>query len=279
METIVIATDFSGPSMNAAQYAAKLSGDLGIKSIILYHSYDNAPKGLDIPVHENEDTTLAHEGSLLALEILMEKIKPLLSKGTDINIIANDLPLVLGIDRLCDQHNIRLVVAGTTGKSDLKTMLVGSNTISLAEKCPAPLLIVPREAEFERIEKIVFACAMEKVLETTPVNDIHYFTKQLEAKLLVLNVIREDKAIKPAMVPQQYLLDRLLDGLQPSYHFTEEDEIAEGIMDFADDKDANLVITIPKKFGFFESLFKRSVTKKLAYHTEIPLLILKGKEK
>lgn len=50
-------------------------------------------------------------------------------------------------------------------------------------------------------------------------------------------------------------------------------------MDFAEDEDVDLVITIPKKFGFFESLFKRSVTKKLAYHTEIPLLILKGKEK
>ena len=41
METIVIATDFSGPSMNAAQYAAKLSGDLGIKSIILYKFIQN----------------------------------------------------------------------------------------------------------------------------------------------------------------------------------------------------------------------------------------------
>lgn len=279
METMIITTDFSEDSTNAAKYAAKLSGALGITSLILYHSYDNAPKDLDIPIDETGDTSIAHEASLLALEILMAEIKPLLSKDAKIELVANDLPLLLGIERLYAQHKVRLVVSGTTGKSRIKTILMGSNTINLAEKCPAPLLIVPEDADFKHIEKIVFACAMEKVYQSTPVEDIHYFTKKLNANLMVLNVIREDKPAKPTMIPEQYILHKLIEDLNPSYHYTEEDEVSEGIMEFTDDEGADLVIAIPKRFGFFESLFRRSVTKKLAYHTEIPLLVLKESEK
>jgi hypothetical protein len=39
--------------------------------------------------------------------------------------------------------------------------------------------------------------------------------------------------------------------------------------------DIQLVIMVPEKYGFFKSLFHHSVTKKLAFHTHIPLLLLK----
>ncbi|WP_159452737.1 hypothetical protein [Pedobacter nyackensis] len=32
----------------------------------------------------------------------------------------------------------------------------------------------------------------------------------------------------------------------------------------------------PQEYGFFEGLFHRSVTKKMAYHTHVPLLLFKA---
>lgn len=268
METILITTDFSKTASNAVKYAAQLSKALDIKSVILYHSYDD----------ENIDATLLHEGSLLALEILSETIKMYLDKKTKIELIANDLPLLMGVERICAQHKVDLVVAGSTGKGGLAKFLIGSNTINLADKCPAPLLVVPDEAEFEPIKKIVFACAMEKVKQTTPVDTISLFTRQLNSKLLVLNVALEHKRFNPDIIPEQYEIHRLLDDLNPSYHYIEEDEVVEGIMDFVEDKGAQLLISVPKSYGFFDSLFRRSVTKKLAYDTETPLLVLRERE-
>ncbi|HLW49527.1 MAG TPA: universal stress protein [Sphingobacteriaceae bacterium] len=268
METILITTDFSQTASNAAKYAAKLSKSLSSKSIILYHSYDD----------ENVDAGLLHEGSVLALEILAERIQKYLGKSTKIELIANDLPLLMGVERICEQHRVGLVVAGSTGKGGLAKFLVGSNTINLAEKCPAPLLVVPDEAEFEPIKKIVFACAMDKVKQSTPVDTIFLFTRQLNSKLLVLNVALEHKRFNPDIIPEQYEIHKLLDELNPSYHYIEEDEIVEGIMDFVEDEGAQLLISVPKSYGFFDSLFRRSVTKKLAYETETPLLVLREPE-
>lgn len=268
METILITTDFSNTASNAARYAALLSKSLGVGSVILYHSYDN----------ENMDTDLVHEGSLIALEILSDTIRKHLGRNTRVELIANDLPLLMGVERICEQHPVGLVVAGSTGKGGLAKFLLGSNTINLADKCPVPLLIVPEDADFEPIRKIVFACAMEKVIQTTPVETISLFTRQLNSKLLVLNVALEHKRFNPDIIPEQYEIHRLLDDLNPSYHYIEEDEIVEGIMDFVEDEGAQLLITVPKTYGFFDSFFRRSVTKKLAYDTDIPLLVLRERE-
>jgi len=279
METIIITTDFSEPAMNAARYATGLAKALGVPKIVLYHSYDNAPAATDIPVAET-DTTLAHEGSLLALEIVEREIGLVLGtdSGITVDLVVNGLPLELGVEQLAEQWRAGLVVVGTTGKSGLEKFLMGSNTVGLALSSRVPLLIVPKEAEFEPIEKITFACDLKQVNRSTPVSEIGWWLDRLQAKLLVLNVALEGKRFDPDIIPEQYKMHALLDGFKPSYHYETGDNIAEEIADFAEDEDAGLVITVPKTYGFFEGLFHRSVSKKLMDKTEVPLLLLKEKQ-
>lgn len=66
--------------------------------------------------------------------------------------------------------------------------------------------------------------------------------------------------------------------MRPSYHYEEGEDIVEEITDFAEDEGAGLVITVPKTYGFFEGLFRRSVSKRLLGKTEVPLLLLKERE-
>src|SRR5690606_10077577 len=194
METIIITSDFSEAAMNATRYAAGLSKSIGISRIVIYHSYDNAPAATDVPVAET-DTTLAHEGSLVALEIVEREIGLVLGidSGISVELVANGMPLELGVEQLAEKWRAGFVVVGTTGKSGLEKFFVGSNTVSLATSCPVPLLIVPKEAEFEPIEKILFACDLNKVTRSTPVSEIGWWLDRLQAKLLVLNVALEGK--------------------------------------------------------------------------------------
>lgn len=276
MQTIIITTDFSESSLNAAKYGAALAKPLGVGHIILYHSYDNAPLATEVPVAET-DTPLAHEGSLLALEIVEEALKQVLGDAANVSIelVANGSPLVFGVQQLAEQHRAALVVAGATGKSSLERMLIGSSAVGLASDHKVPLLIVPKEARFTPIEKVVFACDLKQVSHTTPVAEIGIWLERLRAKLLVLHVALEGKRFNPDLIPEQYTMHSLLDGLDPEYHYTESDDIADEIEDFAEDHGAGLIITIPKSYGFFERLFHRSVSKRLIKASEIPLLLLR----
>ncbi|GAA4792741.1 hypothetical protein GCM10023231_21150 [Olivibacter ginsenosidimutans] len=276
MQTIIITTDFSEPSLNAAKYAAALSGPLQIERMVLYHSYDNSPVVTEIPLTE-PDTSSAHEQSLQGLEALEKEVRLSLGMNTAVSIelITNDMPLLLGVEQLAEQRRASMVVVGATGKSNLEQVLVGSNTINLASESKVPLLIVPKKARFSPIDKIVFACDLKRVSRSTPVSIIGQWLKYLEAKLLVLNVALEGKRFNPDMISEQYKIHDLLDEFHPEYHYTEGDDIVDEIQDFAEDHLAGLIITIPKAYGFFEGLFHRSVSKQLIKESEIPLLLLR----
>lgn len=276
MQTIIIATDFSESSAHAARYAAALSCALGVKNMILYHSYDQAPRATDVPLPEPHETTFAYEGSLAALEILEAQIKPLKVEDTTIELVADELPLIMGVSKLAEQRNAVLVVVGMTGKSRMEKILVGSNTVALAEACPVPLLIVPDKVDYSKpIDRAIFACDLRDVAKNLPVDVIDEFVTKLDLDLLVLNVEDDRLTLLGDIVPEQFKLHQKLDHLNPQYHYIKHKEVTEGILEFAGTHQAGLIITVPKRHNFFDSLFHRSVTKKLAHHTHVPLLLLR----
>jgi nucleotide-binding universal stress UspA family protein len=193
-------------------------------------------------------------------------LRGLVGKQTRIETEADEFPLAPGVKRLTGNGDAGLVVMGITGKSDLEQILIGSHTLDLAKDSHTPLLIVPGSARFEKIRRIVFACDLEIAPDAIPVPAIRTLAQRLGARLVILNVGHE-----PAGQP---VAEAFSGSEPPEYHQVARRDIAKGIMEFAGHHDIQLVITIPQKYGFFESLFHRSVTKKLAFHTHLPLLHL-----
>lgn len=276
METIIIATDFSEPAYNAAKYASEFCAQLGTERIILYHSYGESPVVTDSLMGEKEDVSSFRDHSLAALEQQEAYLRPYLRDDVSVELVADDRPLLQGINRLAESRGATLLVAGITGKGRLEKFFVGSNTITLARKSPIPLLLVPGQARYRVVRKAVLACDLEKVAQSIPANHIKQLVIRLEADLLVLNVGDPAKGFDIDIIPEQYTLHELFDELKPEYYYTDDRDAVEGIMKFVSDQDAGLIITIPKNHGFFESLFHRSVTKALAHHTTVPLFLPKA---
>lgn len=277
MNAILVTTDFSPTALNAAKYAIRLSEALDVEQLIIYHSYDITPVVSDIPTLES-DRRFAHEGSITALENLETQLRQYATHDINMKLVSNELPLLIGVEQLIDEQPIDLVVAGASGKSNLEKFMIGSNAVSLADSCPAPLLIVPKEVEFKKIDKIVFACDLKKVSRRTPVDQIASLLQSLNAKLLVLNVAKEGKQVSSDTIAEQYDLHHLLGDLNPTYYYTEGIDIADEIANFAEDEGAGLIISVPKAYGFFDRLFRRSVSKRLIKEAETPLLLLKERE-
>lgn len=267
---MLILTDFSSIALNALGYAVALCQQLKTSRIILYHSYEYIPNAFTavppLPVY-------SHEDSIQKLTELKNQIQHLVPENTVIDILGNDRPLLKTVKALVKQEEIGLVVMGIKGKSNLDQMLIGSNTITVAKECTAPLLIVPLEAEFDIIQKVVFACDLKKVSTTTPVNAIKIFIHQLEAKLFILNVNHSKDYYDPDIAGDLADLHNLWDNEKPLYYYIQAEDISTGIVEFATEHQIQLILTVPKVYGFFDSIFHRSVTKKLAYHTHLPLLL------
>ncbi len=277
MKNILVPTDFSATAQNAARYALHLAEQIGAPKIILYNAYQ-APVALDpmamAPAVQLLDEEQLRSSSMEALEHFRMQIMAFCPKGCSIELYCEYALLTGGLDQVCVTTDSGLIVMGITGGGLLEETLIGSNTIHVSRNSTIPVIIVPKKAEFTRIEKVALACDFRAVIETTPVQPIRDLLKATGAKFLVLNINYKQNSFDPEIPFQSKMLDELFHSITPEYHFVDTEDFIEGIHQFVIENKIDLLITIPKKHGLLEQLFHRSHTKQIAFHTHVPLMIV-----
>jgi len=187
---------------------------------------------------------------------------------SDYNTVTN------GILDICKEHDAALIVMGITGASGkLDEVVIGSNALDVSRRSLLPVIIVPSDATFTTIKKVLLACDFKKVVETTPVAPVKEILDVTHAELHVLH-IGSDADFEPNTPFESLMLDELLRSYNPQYHFQTDHDVTEAINKFATENQIDLIVVIPKKHGFFEGIFKRSHTKALAFHSHIPLMTI-----
>lgn len=274
MKSILIPTDFSDTAANAAQYAIAFAGAYGFEKIILYHTYE-APVSADpaMPAIQLFDIDILKKDSEEGLARFKNNIETAMPVGLQLETFSEFQNLNAGIEDICKERNISLIVMGITGGGKVEEALIGSNTISVAKHSNVPVIIVPHDAKYNKIEEILLACDFKKVAETTPVAPLKSLLDITKAKLFVLHITANSK--ETDVNPEECkALDNLLLGYNPEFNFVQDSHFSDAINNFASEKEVDLIVTIPKKHGFFEGLFHKSHTKQLAFHSHIPIMVL-----
>jgi len=272
MEAILLPTDFSPTAKNAAVYAIKLANQLGVKKLVLYHSYE-IPLTIDpmVPAMQMLEIESLKEASQKNITDFKEELTAL-APGIDIETLSEYGDLTEGLDEICEQLNAGLVVMGITGGGVLEEKLIGSNTLSVAKHTTAPVIIVPADAGFTPIERIMLTGDFDKKDTTIPLNPVRNILAVTGAKLFVFNV--EEKPDNPDI---SYTAHQQLAEFDPEYHFSQNKNYVEAINTFALEYKADLLITILKKHGFFEGMFSADHTKMLAFHSHVPIMVVQAR--
>lgn len=275
MNTILVPTDFSSTAKNAALYAIEFAKQTKAKKIILYHAYQQ-PVNIDpmMPTVQLLDMEELKRISEESLEHFAMQLKAFCNTGIQLETVSEFSLLAEEMDETCKKLAADIIIMGITGGSKLEEILIGSNTINVAEKTKLPVIIVPTEAKYIPISRVVLACDFKKVVETTPVTLLKKILDETKAKLSVLNIDHRQKHFTPDTPFESLMLDTLLQDYNPEYHFIDKEDFIEGVNEFVLEKQIELIITIPKKHGWFDNLFRRKHTKMLAYHTHIPLVVV-----
>ncbi|MFB6456203.1 universal stress protein [Chitinophaga sp. Hz27] len=269
MVKILVTTDFSDTAKNAVRYAIAFSAQFDETEITLYHSYSVLHlSGIPMPVLP-EDTPAFRRSVMDEMEKLVEAMSDITPATTRISCETDVLPLVEGMQEIIDVRGIDLVIMGITGKGALGKTLIGSNTLAATNHISIPVIIVPGDATYIAVDKILFAYNREQPLLSSQSLHIHKLITQLSTHLEVLYIGDDEPA---AAVKQE--LQRLLQLNDISYHSIQQKRTAKEILQFAETANARLILALPGKYGFMEDLFHKSVTKELAYGTKIPLVVI-----
>jgi len=271
MKTIIVPTDFSPVAINAMNFAADMA--MGINaSLYLVHAFQVPVTMTDVPVLLTSVDELK-KTSEERLEELKQSLIHIKSGKLKIYTEARLGDTVDELEQLCNHIKPFAIVLGTKGASGIEKVLFGSTTLSIIRHLTWPVIVVPPGKAFGNgIKKIGFACDFKQVVETTPVHFIQQMVKEFNAELHVLNVDYENKQFKPETPEQSLLLHTLLEEVNPNYHFINQPDIEDGINEFSEKNNLDLLIAIPKKHKLLESIFKPSSTKQLLVQSHIPVM-------
>ncbi len=265
MKTIIVPTDFSPAALNATNYAADMA--LAIKAnILLFHVYQ-----LPLSVSDTPIVLLSVEEMKEGAESKLLQLKNELEIQTEARMgnLADEL------EDCCKQTQPFAVVMGPRGHSAVERALFGSNTLKVIKHLSWPVICVPIGKEYGTgIKKIGLACDFREVKETIPVPVIRTLVKEFRAELHVLNVDHNDQHFKEDTPLQSDFLHTAFEELNPQYHYIEHKDIEDGINEFTETNNLDIVITIPKKHKLLETLFKKRSTKQLVFESHVPMMCL-----
>jgi len=259
MNTVIVPVDFSETSLHAATYAARvLEGNFGV-NMILYHSFSKDTEREEAENTLQEIKKKLNEKFSTMIEVLNHKEEDFLS----------------GLERAVRHRKADLVIMGITGRSAIAQVFVGSNTLRFADKRLCPVLIVPEHAVFREIKNAMLASDFKDTLNSTPSAPIKDFLKIFRPKLHVVNVDPEHYiSLSEGYEKEKKQLETMFSIFNPEFYFMRLFDVEDAINMFAEEKEIDLIITIHRNHTFRERLFKRSRTKSLSYHSNIPILVV-----
>jgi nucleotide-binding universal stress UspA family protein len=271
MKTFLVPTDFSDTSKNAARYAANIAKLYQDVHIILYNVSDEIMTGSDSSPLEEDDFSKKK-----IMELALGSIKNELSNITSCKISTvaeEDSSFIDALERFSRHNNVDIIIMGITGSTRLEQIFMGSNTLKIVERNTCPVMIVPPQALFKGIQDVMLTSDFKNVDRTIPAAPLKKVLDLFKANLHIVNVDDEHYVeITEEYKAERAKLETMLQPYNPQFYFIRLFDFVEAVNQFVEDKEIDLIVTIPRKHSFLGKVFKSSYTKKLAYHSHVPLI-------
>ena len=281
MEKILCPTDFSSTSAKAVDYAVYIAQHAGAH-LSLVHV-------LHLPIIDTSET------ALVASELLGEQM---LEAAVKLKALCRDLEEKHGANRnggfTCDYilkealltdlaaeltsgGGYDLIVMGTTGLDNtMEELLIGSNTESVIEEVKCPVMSIPASAPPPSLNKIVYATDYS-VEDRNALQQVVQLGSFFGSHIDVVHVVKP-RAKNSSEEAEQFWreLQEQFPGVPLSFQEVHSRHRDEGLKNYLRSAGGEVLAVVRRKKGFLKELFSQSLTERLTYQAEVPLLVLQG---
>lgn len=270
--TIILPTDFSDNAKYAQMYAINMFGKdvryVSLNTFELHHHSAGMIINLDDVLKKDATQDIQNEIAYIKQEC-----------GDDVNIegqvVKGDIEIV--IDKIVRKEEADFVVMGTKGADSIADALLGSTTSKVIKHAGCPVLAVPDEHKFDKIEKIVLAVDLKSSMDYTILDPLKALARGKNAEIQLLHV-DDDGVIDESETAIQEEFAQYLGDIKHSLHAVQNAIVGMGIQEFVEQEESDLLAMISKEGGFFYRVFHRSETRDMAMYGNIPLIVFHQKD-
>lgn len=273
MEKILVPTDFSNIANNALEEAVQIAKKTQSSIVLLSVIEEGSSASVRVTGEMMHKDAEANIFMIKRIEKVKQDLGEIIDRYSDVTIFPE---IRLGspyhsITEIISEHNVDMIVMGTTGSSGIEELVIGSNTEKVVRHAKCPVLSV-HDKSTGKYENIVFASSLDdkeeglikllKGVQTT------YHSKLHLVWVNTPNNFERDKFTKERMrrfMEKHGLKDCTLNIFND---ITEDD----GIISFAEEQKADLIAMITHGKTGFAHLIAGSIAEDVVNHTKRPVL-------
>ncbi len=289
---ILIPVDFSDYSMKACQIAFNLARELNAKVKIM-HVYFNPYFPTALPMAE----AFAYQGKEeKEFQNIIEKVKENIQKlcnMIDEKISTGEFPAVNysyvlreglpeeEIVTFTKEYKPTLILMGTRGKDQKDADLIGSVTAEVIEMTHVPLIAIPENTPFTDmtdVKHIAFLTnfsqrdlisfdLLAKLFE--PFGDIRISVTHISQK-------KGDQWDEIKLEGIKSYFSRQYPSLNLDYKLIDTNDMLKSLDEYIKDDGIQILALTTSKRNVFARMFSPSISRKMLFHSDTPLLVLRG---
>ncbi len=277
---ILVPIDFSECSENALAFAMQLADKIKANLILLNvpHFDSGAMENYAFVVDEVESRT--EESKILTNKFMQKVAETVRTSLDEVPSIQIDSQIGNIEATICDvafRNQVDYIVMGTQGENSVLDKYLGSVASTVLKNAPCPVMVIPENTELAK--KLILGYATDfsdadpfevwkamklfKPFQPT-IKCVHFDEQQDDNEGKIKELERYFAETSPELNIELYSLP-VKDKVKDMNDFIEEHNI-------------NMMVMYKPKRSFFETIFHKSYTQKMARHSNIPLLVFKEKK-
>lgn len=282
MRTILIPVDFTSTTENAVRLSAEWAKQFEYTHIILLKTSKESEFDF---LHMSEGHSFVNEENVNSLlgktELLLSTLSNIIKeKSPDIKVLTavSDWTLTKSINDLIKDHpSVELIILGSDDQAASNDSFISENIISIARTSPVKTLIVPNGYSYDTIKNILIPCDVNSITKLDRLFHHKSIIQQQDVHLMFLNIhtkettdINNDKKEELQEYIHEYLTE-----IPSSIYYSYDENIINGILNFASLNETDLIIALPGKHSFLYYMASRSISERIYQNVNQPVLILK----
>ncbi len=281
MKHVLLPTDFSENAYNAIRYAMHFFKEdmatfylLNTFTPISYHTgyliENPTPYGM-------EDVAMLN--SKREIKRTVERIKNEFVNPKHEFVQLSAFNTLIGeIKEVIETYTIDLVIMGTKGATGAKEVFIGTHTMYTIKKAKCPVIAVPSGFNFEKPKDILFPTDYHVSTNNKYLSFLKRICDTHICRLHILNAYY-GVPLNNKQNEVKDFLDEYFKDIAHVFHMAEGVDVLEAVEDFQKKYKINLLVMIHNKHSFFENLLFKPVINQIAYHTNIPFLVIPSEER
>ena len=288
---ILVPVDFSDYTLLTCEFGFKLAKDLNC-NVKLMHAFFTPFYPAAVPFSDAftlpatdkdlyQDVRKKTEKDMKALHI---KIDEYISNGyfPDVSytsILTEGLPEE-EIISYSKKMKPAAIVMGTKGKNAKELDLIGSVTAEVMDGCKTPIFAVPEDAKVRNISEInrlVFLTNFQE-REFKAFDIMMKFLKPYPIKLFLAHIAKKDDVWNEIKLQglQKYLSEEY-PHLETEYRLIDQvDNLEESLELFVKDNNIDMISLSSSRRNIFARMFNPGIARRMLFHSNTPILVIKG---